>query len=125
MTDNEHLKAITEWMRAEMEAHQERMMAIMKAGLGKREVRINWPGTNEAKIKTSLEEMRATNLVANPKEIEAAAEHQQVPKEEAVVETTGTLEDRFEDQQLPVEYSNPWKRWTKDDDVHAAPKDEN
>jgi hypothetical protein len=37
----------------------------------------------KAKIKTGLEEMKAKYLVANPKEIEAVAEHQQVPNEEA------------------------------------------
>jgi hypothetical protein len=37
--------------------------------------------------------MNVTDFVASPKEIEATAEHQQVPKEEAAVETTGALED--------------------------------
>jgi hypothetical protein len=40
----------------------------------------------EAEIKTGLEEMKVTDLMANPNEIEAAADHQQVPKEEAALE---------------------------------------
>jgi hypothetical protein len=55
-------------MKAEMEAHQETMMAITKAG---------------------LEEMKSV------------AENQEVPKEEAAVETVGAL-DRNADRHLAV-----------------------
>jgi hypothetical protein len=46
MVDFEHLEAIIEWMRAEMKAHQGRMIATMKASIGKADARIDQPGTN-------------------------------------------------------------------------------
>jgi hypothetical protein len=40
----------------------------------------------EAMMEPCLEKMEATDLEANPEEIESAAKHQEVPKEEAAVE---------------------------------------
>lgn len=45
-------------------------------------------------VSAILEEMEATNLEANLEEIESESEHQEVPNEEAAVETAGTLEDQ-------------------------------
>jgi hypothetical protein len=61
------LDAIMEWMRADINAHYERMIAI---------------------IKTSLEEMKA------------AAEHQEVPMEEAAVKSSGTMKKQRRGQHL-------------------------
>jgi hypothetical protein len=61
------MKAILKASYEEMKAHQERMMAVMKAGL---------------------------------EEIECQLEHQDVPKEEAVMEIIRALEDRYGDHHL-------------------------
>jgi hypothetical protein len=42
--------------------------------------------------------MEATDLESNPEEIESESEHQEVPKEEAMVETIRALEDRYGDR---------------------------
>jgi hypothetical protein len=68
-------------------------------------------------METGLEEVKAMDLEANPEEIDAVAEHQEVPNKEAAVETIGALEDQSGDQQLAVEYQNLQKRWNKDDVV--------
>lgn len=44
-----------------------------------------------------MEEMNTTDFEANPEQIEAIAEHLEVPSEEATVETFGTWEDQSED----------------------------
>jgi hypothetical protein len=44
-------------------------------------------------MKADLEKVKATDLEDNPEEIESELEHQEVPNEEATVETIGTLED--------------------------------
>jgi hypothetical protein len=75
-------------MLTKMETHHERMMARMNSQLEKMEARL---GKIEA---TSLE-----------------AEHKEIPKEEAAVETFGTLKEQYEDQHLAVRrHSQPKKR---------------
>jgi hypothetical protein len=51
---------------------------------------------------TGLEEAKATDLEANPEEIEALVGHQKVINEEAAMETIGALEDRYGDRRLAV-----------------------
>jgi hypothetical protein len=53
-------------------------------------------------VETGLEEVKATDVEANPEDIEAIAERQKVPNEEAAVEAIGALEDRYGDLRLPV-----------------------
>jgi hypothetical protein len=65
--------------------------------------------SREAKIKTGLEEVKATDLQASPEETEVVAQHQKVPYAEAAVETIGALGDRYGDQCLAVRHS----RWLK------------
>jgi hypothetical protein len=55
-------------------------------------------------VETGLEEVKATNLEANPEEIETIPERQKVPNEEAVVEAIGVLEDRHGDPRMPVRH---------------------
>jgi hypothetical protein len=50
------------------------------------------------------------------------SEPQDVPNEEAAVETIGAQEDRFRDQQPAVEYRNPLKWLTKHNVVPGIPK---
>jgi hypothetical protein len=45
-------------------------------------------------MEACLEKMEAMDLEANLEEMESESEHQEVPNEEAAVETVGTLEDR-------------------------------
>jgi hypothetical protein len=49
-----------------------------------------------------LEKTEATDLEANLEEIESKAEHEEVPKEEAIVETFGALKERYGDQHQAV-----------------------
>jgi hypothetical protein len=67
---------LKEEMLAKMETHHERM-ARMDSQLEKMDACI---GTTEA-----------TDLEVNPKEIEIEAEHEEIPKEEAAMETIGAL----------------------------------
>jgi hypothetical protein len=60
-----------------------------------------------------LEEVEATNLEANPEEIESESEHQEVPKEEATVETIGALEDQYGDRHLAVGCCRQLKKRTQ------------
>jgi hypothetical protein len=45
-------------------------------------------------MEACLEKMEATNLEANPEEIEFESGHQEAPKEEVAVETIRALEDQ-------------------------------
>jgi hypothetical protein len=76
----------------------------------------------EVEIATDLEEMKATGLEANPEETEAVAELQEIPNDEAAVQTIRTLKDRSEDLQPAVGYRNPRKKRTKDDVVPGTPE---
>jgi hypothetical protein len=109
-----YLASQMDMMEARMDSSLEEMKASlgpMEACLGKTEVRVE-TGQDpvEAKIKTGLEERKATSLEANQAEIEAIAEHQEVPNEEAAMETIRALEDRSGDHQPAVGYRNPLKR---------------
>jgi hypothetical protein len=69
VADFESLEAIIEKMIAEMKAHEERMMTILKA---------------------DLEGMKSV------------AEHQEVPKEEAAMQTVTELKKQYRDQHLAI-----------------------
>jgi hypothetical protein len=61
-------------------------------------------------------------MEANQEDMEVVEGLQEVPNEEAVVETVGALKDLSGDQQPAVGYRNPWKRQTMDDVVSETPK---
>jgi hypothetical protein len=71
-------------------------------------------GAYPERMESSEEKLEASDLEANPEEIEALAGRQEMPNKEAAVETMGALEDRSGDQQQAVGYRNPRKRRTKD-----------
>jgi hypothetical protein len=60
--------------------------------------------------------MEATDLEANPEEIESEAEHQEAPKEEAAVETFGALKERYGEQHLAIRHCGQLKKWTQGSD---------
>jgi hypothetical protein len=66
--------------------------------------------------------MDITGFEANPEEIEAIAEHQEVANEEAAVETVGIGEDRSGDQRTTVGSRKLLKRRTKDHVVQGTTK---
>jgi tRNA/tmRNA/rRNA uracil-C5-methylase (TrmA/RlmC/RlmD family) len=72
---------LKEEMLVKLDAHHERMMARMDSQLEK-----------------------ATDLESNPEEIESKAEHKEVPKEEATVETLEALKKRYRDRHLAVRH---------------------
>jgi hypothetical protein len=76
-----------------MDSHHEELIAIMKV--------------SQVRMEASHKKLEAINLEANPEEIEAIVEHQEIPHKEASVETVGALKDRPRDQELAVEYQNP------------------
>jgi hypothetical protein len=86
-------------MKGPMNANLEKMKACLRATaacLGKTEGRIETgQESREAEIKTALEEMKGTESEAIQERIEASAEHQEAPNENATLETIGALEDGF------------------------------
>jgi hypothetical protein len=75
------MEASREKMMAKLDAHHERMMFRMNS---------------------QLEKMEATDLEANPEEMQSKVEHEEVPKEEVTVETLGALKKRYGDWHLVV-----------------------
>jgi hypothetical protein len=73
-------------------------------------------------MEVCLEKTKATDLEANPEEIEPESVYQKVPNEEAAVETVGTQEGRSEDQRPTMVYRNPKKRRTRGDFARGAPE---
>jgi hypothetical protein len=61
-----------------------------------------------AEVESQLEKMEAclgktaTYLEANPEEKESVMVHEEVPKEEAAVETFGALKERYRDRHLAL-----------------------
>jgi hypothetical protein len=97
-------------IKALMDAHLEQLNAChenmtvgleaMKACLGKTEARLQtFQEEIEAEFMPELEEMNVIESEANQEKIEAVAEYQQVPYEEAVVEIVGAPQNRYGDQQ--------------------------
>jgi hypothetical protein len=77
-----------EEMLAKLDAHHERMMARMDSQL--------------EKMEACLEKMVVTDLETNPEETKSKAEHEEVPKGEAAVETFGALKEQYGDWQIAV-----------------------
>jgi hypothetical protein len=74
-------------------------------------------------MESGEERIEAADFEAIPEEVEAVAEHQEVPDEEvASVKNVGAQKDRSGDQRPAVEYRNLRKRRNKDDVVRRAPK---
>jgi hypothetical protein len=77
-------------VEAKVEAHHERMVAKMDIQL--------------EKMEACLGATEAVDLEANPEEIESEVEYEEVPKEEAAVETFRALEKWRGDQYLAVRF---------------------
>jgi hypothetical protein len=109
--------------QARMDSHHE-IMATVIDFLGKTEARMKSGQEEiEAEIKPDAEEMNTTGFEASPEEIEPVAEHQEVPNEEAALETIRIREDRSGDQRPTVGSRNPLKRRTNDNVVQGTLKD--
>jgi hypothetical protein len=83
----------------------EEVMAIKKAGQGK----------IEAMMEACSGKSVATDLEANPEEIESESVHHEVPEEEAAVETIRVLEYRYGDRHIAVGRRRQSKKWTQGD----------
>jgi hypothetical protein len=67
------------------------------------------------KVRREATEAYPEKTGANPEEMKAVAEHQEVPKEEAAVETIGALGDRYRDRHLDVGCRQQLKKQTDGD----------
>jgi hypothetical protein len=66
----------------EIRQFKEELNPLTEVNLGKMEARIETSHEpREAKIKSGLEEVKATNLEANPEKVQTVAEHQYVPND--------------------------------------------
>jgi hypothetical protein len=96
---------------------------VMEAYLGKIETRIETgQEPREAESKTVLEKVKATELETVPEEIEVVVAHQEIPNEEAPLETIRVLKDQCGDQRLAKGYWNAKKWRMKNDVVHGTHK---
>jgi hypothetical protein len=88
----EEMRACQELLKEEMlgklDAYHERMIARMDSWLEQMEV--------------CLGKMEATDFEANPEEKESEADHEEVPEEEAAVETFGALKGQYGDWRLAL-----------------------
>jgi hypothetical protein len=75
------LELLKEEMLAKLGVHHERLIARMVS---------------------QLEKMEATDLEANPEEIESKTVYEEVPKEEGTAETLGALKEQYGDWHLAV-----------------------
>jgi hypothetical protein len=110
MNDNlQETKACQELLKQEimtkLDTHPKRMMAKMDSWL--------------EKMEACLEKTETTDSEANPEEIGFEWEHQEVPKEEAVLETVGAQEDRSQDQRQSMVCRNSRKRQLRGDFARA------
>jgi hypothetical protein len=53
------------------------------------------------------------DLETNLEEIESEAEHEEVPKEEATVETFGALKEQYGDWHIAVGHHQKLQKWTQ------------
>jgi hypothetical protein len=92
-----------------MKANQEKTDANLKEIIAEmkvwREVMKDCQGPGRTEIRSGQEKLEATGLEANPTEKEVIAGGVEVPNEEAAVETTRALEDRYGDRRLAVRQS--------------------
>jgi hypothetical protein len=85
-------------IKAKMDSYQEKSMMLMKAS--KEEV--------EAMREACLEKMEAS-----PEERVSESEHEEVPKEEAIVENFGALKELHGDQHLAIRRCGQPNKWTQ------------
>jgi hypothetical protein len=106
-------------MKARMDVFEgklDKMDTARKACLWKMEANIETgQESREAESKTDMEKVYV-GLEVNWEKSEAAVEHQEVPKEEAMVETIGTLEDQHGDHRLAKGHGWQPKKQTLGDD---------
>jgi hypothetical protein len=62
-------------------------------------------------------------LEANQEEIKSESEHQEVPKEEAVIETVGAQDDRSDNQRSAVVCRKPRKSRTRGNFAKGTPEE--
>jgi hypothetical protein len=102
--NREEMKAgqelLKEEMLAKLDAHYERMMTRMDSQLEEMDACL---------------EKEATDLEANPEEIESEAVHEDVPKNEAAGNTVRALKERYADWYLAVWRSREPKKRSQDD----------
>jgi hypothetical protein len=99
-----------------MEANQENMMEKLDVYHERTFARLDCLLEKmEAGVESNHEEMNATDLESNPKEIEAMMEHQEVPKEGTAAENLGALEDPYGDCHLAVGRRQKQKKQTQND----------
>jgi hypothetical protein len=65
------------------------------------------------KVEACLGKTEATNLEASPEETEFEVEREEVPKEEATVETFGALKKQYKDWHLVIRCRGQPKKWTQ------------
>jgi hypothetical protein len=65
------------------------------------------------KIEACLGKTEATDLEANPEEVESKAKHEEIPKEEASVETSGALEQQHGEPHLVIRCCSQLKKQTQ------------
>jgi hypothetical protein len=100
------MKAGQKHLKEEMQAdHHKELMVIMKASQEK----------IEAMVEVCLEKTELMDLEANPEIIESESEQQEVPKEEATVETIGALEDPYGNRHLAIGSHRQLKEQTQGD----------
>jgi multidrug resistance efflux pump len=90
---------LKEEILARSDAHHKRMMARVLFQL--------------EKMVACLGEMEAMDLEANSEEIKSKTEHEEVPKEEAVLETFGALKEWYGDWHLAVRRRSQLKKQTQ------------
>jgi hypothetical protein len=74
----------------------------------------SWIDPNQEEMKTMLDAC-LEKMGANPGELQSVVVHQEVPQEEATVETTGALEDPYGDRHLAKGHCQQLKKWTQGD----------
>jgi hypothetical protein len=69
--------------------------------------------TQLEKVEGCLGKAKAMNMEARPGEIEFEVEREEIPMEEATVETFGALKEQYKDGHLAVIRRDQLKKWTQ------------
>jgi hypothetical protein len=64
-------------------------------------------GLQLEKMEPCTGKMEAMDLEVNPEEMESEAKHEEVPKEEATVKTSGALKEQYGDCHIAVRHHGP------------------
>jgi hypothetical protein len=94
------MDADLEERKRERKAHQEKLRAIMKVHTASLASRID---VHHEKMMAYLGKTEATDLKANPEEMQSEAEHREVPKEHATVEAGRAPNKRHRSRNLAEE----------------------